>query len=89
MKYWDYRVVKNVCTEPSGTEEETLEIKEIYYDENDEPILVSDAAIMCESLEELKAILKDLSSALNKPILNYSDIVKKHYPKLFDDNANK
>ena len=86
MKYWYYRVVKNICTKPSGTEEETLEIKEIYFDENNEPILVGDANIVGGSLEELKEVAKDFLSAFEKPVINYEDIVRKNYLSLFNND---
>lgn len=53
-----------------GTEEPIYEIREVYYNSKNEPVFHGDAAIVGESLDELKEVLYMFAEAFNKPTLN-------------------
>lgn len=81
--YWNYRLVKRkypkavnndqVVIHPDG---EILEIKEIYYDKNENIDGFGDAPVPYgETIEEVKECLDLMYKALKKPVLNYEDII--------------
>jgi hypothetical protein len=67
---WDYRVIKK---EILG--EDSFTIHEVYYDLDGKPYLVTENACYPagETIEELKEDFEHYKSALDKPVLNYSD----------------
>ncbi len=75
---WNYRLVRRkIFNSILQESEEYIEIKEVYYDEENKPILVGDAPVPCgENIEEIRQVLNYMQSALNMPVLNYHDIVK-------------
>lgn len=77
---WNYRVVK--MEYPNSlvfTTEQVLEIKEVYYDKDGNVNGYADALTpLGETIDELKESLCLILQALDKPILNYSDIKAKN-----------
>lgn len=66
--HWNYRVVKDL----KYNREYPYSIREVYYNENDEPY-VYDAepyAITAESVDELAESFKWVSGALGKPVID-------------------
>lgn len=71
---WNYRLVKI----KSNTGEDYIEIKEIYYDKNNCIKGYSEAPIPYgENKDEVKQCLDLMYTALNKPIINESDLKAK------------
>lgn len=73
---WNYRLVKMEYPNSTVfTTEQVLEIKEIYYDKEGKINGYGDASVPYgETVEEVKECLDLMYGALNKSILNYSDI---------------
>ena len=76
QKKWDYRVVRT--NKEDGTPANWYSIQEVYYDdETGDPNAQSiDLQVEGEDNEEMLTQLKEMMSAVEKPILNENDIVK-------------
>ena len=71
MSYWDYRLVKHEYT----NEEVSLQITEVYYDDNENIIAWGDAPTPYgESVEDVKECLNLMEQALSEPIIDYKDL---------------
>jgi hypothetical protein len=68
-------------------DEEWYEIKEVYYNEKDQPCGYADPCLGGESLEEIKKQIERFSNCLNNPILD-SEVDFKD-GKLFEDDCGK
>ncbi|TAF52960.1 MAG: hypothetical protein EAZ61_07375 [Oscillatoriales cyanobacterium] len=68
MTTWDYRIIQ----EPEGD----LAIREVFYDETNTIIGCTDTPIepFGQTIDELRQCLADLQAALDRPILQLSDI---------------
>jgi hypothetical protein len=67
---WNYRVLK---TKDEETEEEYLEIREVYYDHLGKPMGHCSAAVGGETLGELETVLQMMTRALEKAIIKSKD----------------
>ena len=69
---WNYRVLKR-----TSSKEEWYEIYEVYYDDSGQPIACTEspARPFGETLEELEADLQHFAEAMEKPVLDYDQIV--------------
>ena len=77
---WNYRIVyhppsKNIVSGREFNREEYLSIHEVYYNEKDQPYLMTKLGVMTgdegiDSLKSLREMLEQRLEALNKPILN-------------------
>lgn len=65
---WNYRVVNHKDDE---TQEEYLEIREVYYDTLGKPMGHCSATVGGETLGELETVLQMMSSALEKAIIKF------------------
>ena len=65
---WNYRVVK---FKEEETEEEFLEIREVYYDTIGKPLGHCSATAGGNSLQEIKNALSLMALALDKPIITF------------------
>lgn len=70
---WNYRVVKHKDEE---TQEEYLEINEVYYDTLGKPMGYCNATIGGETLGELETVLEMMRKALDKPTITFKTPVK-------------
>ena len=66
---WNYRVIK---TKDDETQEEYLEIREVYYDQLGKPMGHCSATVGGETLGELETVLEMMTSALSKPVLKFN-----------------
>jgi hypothetical protein len=66
---WNYRVIKHKDDE---TQEEYLEINEVYYDTLGKPMGYCDATIGGETLGEIETVLEMMRKSLEKPILTFN-----------------
>jgi len=66
---WNYRVVKHKDGE---TQEEYLEINEVYYNTLGKPMGYCDATISGETLGEIETVLEMMRKSLEKPILTFN-----------------
>lgn len=66
---WNYRVIKHKDDE---TQEEYLEINEVYYDTLGKPMGYCKATVGGETLGELETVLQMMASALSKPVLKFN-----------------
>lgn len=69
---WNYRLVKSKCAD-----EDLIEIMEIYYDEDNKIHSYANELLIPsgESKEDVKICLDLMYKALNKPVLNYNDVM--------------
>ena len=68
---WEYRVVRREVKK----NEHILEIKEIYYDEDDNIYGYGDAPVPYgETKEDIRECLELMRRALNKPIIEYRPV---------------
>ena len=67
---WNYRVVKHKEKE---TEEEYLEVCEVYYDTLGKPMGHCNATVGGETIGELETVLQMMSQALQKTVMNSKD----------------
>ena len=67
---WNYRVIK---TTNEVTKEESLEIREVYYNGLGKPMGHCPAIIGGSTLVELKSVIDIISEALNKPPIKVTD----------------
>ena len=65
---WNYRVIK---TKDDETQEEYLEIREVYYDQLGKPMGHCSATVGGETLGELETVLQMMSSALGKAVIKF------------------
>jgi hypothetical protein len=73
-KVWEYRIVRSV--KEDGTDADWHSIQEVYYDDDGNPNAQSiDLQVEGEDNKEMKIQLEDMMSAIDKPILNESDII--------------
>ena len=75
MTHWNYRVIrKKYPPAIDGIVEESLQIHEVYYDENNNPKMVTEEGMEPhgETLDELRNDLNNMIKALDKPILAYN-----------------
>ena len=73
-KVWDYRIVRGV--KEDGIDADWYSIQEVYYDDDGNPNAQTiDLQVEGEDNKEMKVQLEDMMSAIDKPILNESDIV--------------
>lgn len=74
MTTWNYRLVR-VKYARTGTSH--VEVREVYYDEEGTPYMVTDRGIFAkgETKAEVRRDLTRMQAALRKPVLNYQDIV--------------
>jgi len=67
---WNYRVIRENIPDSHGNVAETFGIHEVYYDSEGIPKMCSEAIEPYgETMEELQWVLKKMSEALHKPIL--------------------
>lgn len=73
---WNYRVIRRVYKNLLGEEEEDYSIHETYYDANNEPnaITVKPISVSADDVDGLRWILKKMSEAVEKPVLDYDKI---------------
>lgn len=84
--YWNYRVVRQ--KDPTGSV--SYEIREVYYNERNEPWAHGSAALIGDKGPEdiRRVITKMILPALDKPVLNAWDIEKgKRDGELEDERA--
>ena len=73
---WNYRIVRSV--KEDGTYADLYSIQEVYYDDDGKPMAQSiDLQTEGINASEIKQQLECMGLALEKPILNESDIVEK------------
>lgn len=70
--YWNHRIV---------IQDGLLEVREVFYDEHDEPTMYGTAEIYGETLEELKECYKMIGKAIKREPL--------HYPKDFTGSFDR
>jgi len=80
--YWNHRVV-DLTEENDG--ETWLEIKEVYYNEKDEPCGYCDSTTGGETLDELRTQVQRFAKCIEQPILNAKTDFK---GKLVDDDGD-
>jgi hypothetical protein len=66
---WNYRVVKH---KDEATQEEYLEINEVYYDTLGKPMGYCNATVCGETLGEIESVLQMMSQALTKATLKFN-----------------
>jgi hypothetical protein len=64
---WNYRVVKE-----QDSDEEWLEVREVYYDQLGKPMGHCTASVGGETLGEIEIVLQMMSQALTKPVLKFN-----------------
>ena len=71
IDHWDCRLVRKFCEE-SG--EEYVAVYEVYYDEEDNPLVRTDSPIHVDgnSLKDVKKYFKTIKKAMKKPVLDDS-----------------
>ena len=69
---WNHRVVRH--RHPSG--DESLEIHEVYYDDDGKPDGVTEEGVSVagETVEELNKVLALMQQAISKPILDWEEV---------------
>jgi len=65
---WNYRIVK---IKEEETQDEWLEIREVYYDTLGKPMGHCTATVGGETEQEIKEVLSMMSQALTKPVLKF------------------
>ncbi len=73
---WNYRVVHR-STKPEGRREDDYTIREIYYDTDDDGVIMwssVDATPSGTTLDELRRDLDFMTAALDKPVLEYDKL---------------
>lgn len=69
---WSYRVVKTVTKIPLGNIDISYGIHEIFYDENNDVVSISEKAYaISDDIEGLKWNLQKMVECCDKPILDY------------------
>lgn len=71
MKTWNHRVVR--ILEEDGP---MLHLKEVHYDEADNPVAYGNVFMMSEDMDGLRLLVARLFAALGKPILDETEITK-------------
>ena len=71
---WNYRITTRLYTHKYLHDPETLyEIREVYYDENDDIVHFAEQAdIIGHSLQEVKDILRKMIECCDQPIIDYN-----------------
>ncbi len=65
--HWNHRVV-NLASVNDG--EDFFEVKEVYYNEKNEPVAYADASVCGSNMEELQVEVERFAKALTQPILD-------------------
>jgi hypothetical protein len=75
--YWNYRVVDMRTVENDGETyaDDWLEMREVYYNEKDEPCGHCTASVLGEDINEMQEQLDRMLEASAKPILRDEDFV--------------
>ena len=68
-KMWNYRIVK---IKEEETQDEWLEIREVYYDTLGKPMGHCTATVGGETVQEIKDALDMMSKALDKAVLKFN-----------------
>jgi hypothetical protein len=62
FKYWNYRLIRQ--------NENSVEIYEVHYDENDKPVAYAETGpIWGETVDEVSKVIDMMREAINKPVL--------------------
>jgi len=67
---WNYRIVN---VDETIEEEQSLEIREVYYDRQGEPYGHCSAEVFGNEIEELDRVLTNMRQAFDQPILTKAD----------------
>ncbi len=68
---WNYRIVR--YRDPESDTGIRYEVKEVYYDGQREPWAYCDASLVGDSIDELRKTLDQITTAMDKPILDNGD----------------
>ena len=85
--HWNYRLVE--MTDNRWLDEKWIEVREVYYNEDNEPVGHANANVSGNYLEDVREQLKLMGECLGKPLLTAGEFVGKFVNLDEDEGENE